>query len=263
MTRLSDSSAIKDKDKYVHGMDWGGDKVSIGDLSNYRKYQYSLVSEYVGSNILEVGSGASRSFTKEIIRRNSNLERLLSIEPSDVLFNEYSVKSDAIFPDKVDFANVDIFDLDPIETGSFDTIFYIHVLEHIEHDREALNHTADFLEEGGRVLIEVPAMPFLYSVHDEMLGHYRRYTKSSLISAVDPEKYTIRRIWYNDPIGILGSLYYFKFRKISIRSKNGSNIVEKQGMFYDKFIIPFESVIERYINFPFGLSLTAVLEKKN
>jgi hypothetical protein len=53
-------------DKYVHGMGWGNDEITLSDFTNYRKYQYNLISKYIGSNILEVGSG-DRGFTKLIV----------------------------------------------------------------------------------------------------------------------------------------------------------------------------------------------------
>ena len=250
------------KDNYAHGMDWGEDSVSIGTLSNYRKYQYDLVSHYVGDNILEIGCGASRSFTRQIVKEKPEAQRLLSIEPSKVLLNKFSETGDFCFPGFTEFRNIDIFDLDPKETGLFDTVFYIHVLEHIEHDRAALSHTAQFLREGGHVLVQVPALPFLYSVHDEMLGHFRRYTKRMLKMAIDDQKYTTIRIWYNDPIGIIGSFLFFKLRKINLNSNAGTSIVKHQGMIYDKYLIPIQSRIERLITFPFGLNLTAVLQRK-
>ena len=70
------------KDNYVQGMDWGEGNTSIGSLNNYRQYQYDLIADYIGKDVLEVGCGSSRSFTKLVLKDNTNLNRLLSIEPS-------------------------------------------------------------------------------------------------------------------------------------------------------------------------------------
>ena len=69
-------------------------------------------------------------------------------------------------------------------------------------------------------------------------------------------------MWHQDPIGVLGSLYFFKFKKTKLKSKEGLDLVKNQGFFYNKYIIPFEEFIEQYISFPIGLNLTAVLQKK-
>ena len=156
-------------DKYVHGMDWGQGGITLGDLNNYREYQYDLVAKYMGKNVLEVGSG-SRGFTNQILKGKSDLQRIISIEPSTTLFNIYKDKFK--FPDFVRFECIDLFDLKKEDFGLFDTAVFIHVLEHIERDKPALDHAHDLISEGGHVLIEVPALPWLFSVHDEMLGHY-------------------------------------------------------------------------------------------
>jgi len=253
---------LESQDDYAFGMDWGGDEVSIGDLQNYRSYQYNLVKDWIGKEIFEIGSGASRSFTKLIIENNKDIKRILSIEPSVVLLDAFKDKNAYDFPDYVEFDNKDVFQMSPENTGLFDTAIYIHVLEHIEKDREAVDYTHQFLKKGGHLLIEVPALPLLFSVHDKMLGHYRRYTKKMLKDLVDLDKYEIVKLWYNDPVGVFGSLVFFKFRKVKLKSKEGVKAVKKQGQFYDKYLIPAQQKIEKYITFPFGLSVNMVLRKK-
>jgi ubiquinone/menaquinone biosynthesis C-methylase UbiE len=245
-------------DKYVHGMDWGKNEISFNDFKNYRKYQYDLIKDYIGNNIIEVGTG-DRSFTKEIFDHNHNIERIYSIEPSETLFKLNNDKYN--FPGLVQFDCIDLFDLTE-KAGIFDTAIFIHVLEHIEQDKKALNTIYNFIEPGGFVLIEVPALPGLFSVHDEVLGHYRRYNKRMIKSIVDIDKYEIVKLWYQDPIGVLGSLYFFKWKKIKMKTDQGFNLAKIQGGIYDKYVIPFEKHLEKFITFPFGLSLTAILRKR-
>jgi len=244
-------------DVYVHGMDWITQLESF-PLSNYRTYQYDLIGKYIGENVLEVGSG-DRSFTKLIVANNPQLKRLLSIEPSDTLFKAYKNRT---FGSVVAFGTDDLFDLTPDKHGLFDTIILVHVLEHVEQDGKALNHLHGLLAPNGRVLIEVPALPILFSVHDEMLGHFRRYSRKNFRAMVNPELYEVDRLWYQDPFGVLGSLLFFKLLKIKLNSARGVKLVGNQGGIYDRFLIPFSKSIERWIAFPFGLSLTGVLTKK-
>lgn len=248
------------KDKYVYGMDWATNEVK-GYLAfnNYRKYQYNLISKFIGKSILEVGSG-DRSFTYQILCNNKDIERIISIEPSETL-NQLG-KDNFLFPKKVEFHQLDLFNITPLDFGLFDSIVFIHVLEHIENDSAALNHAYDLLKPGGCILIEVPALQCLYSQHDNMLGHFRRYTKKYLESIINTDRYKIDKMFYNDPIGVLGSFYYFKIKGIQLKSDEGLNLVKKQGSIYDRFIIPFEQIVEKLITFPFGLNLTAILTKK-
>lgn len=62
----------------------------------------------------------------------------------------------------------------------FDAIVSTDVLEHIENDRKAVVKLAGLLKVGGDLIITVPALPCLFGYHDELLGHYRRYTKAGL-----------------------------------------------------------------------------------
>ena len=245
-------------DKYVHEMDWGKGEALFANYNNYRKYQFNLIRQFIGKNILEVGSG-DKGFTRQIVAEKPNLDRLVSIEPSPTLFQAY--KDNIRFPPTVSFQCVDLFDIHAQSFGSFDTIIFIHVLEHIENDKQALDHAYNLLQADGTVLIEVPALQCLYSHHDESLGHYRRYDKEILRLIVDPEKYAIEKIWYQDPIGVIGSLYFFKIRRFCLKSDQGLELVKNEGKLYDKFIIPIEETIEKFVTFPFGLSLTAILKK--
>lgn len=248
----------KNEDKYVSGMDWGSKDLSLSGYSNYRKYQLSLIKNYIGKNILEVGSG-DRGFTNLLVNTISNIERVISIEPSETLFKIY--ENNYLFPDFVDFQCTDLFDLNVKETGSFDTIIFVHVLEHIENDREALNKSYELLKKDGYVLIEVPALQFLYSPNDEVLGHYRRYNKKVMKSIIDRNKFKIEAMWYQDIFGVMGSLYFFKIKKIKLKSETGIGLVKNQGKIYDRYLVPIQSIFEKFIRLPLGLSLTAALRK--
>jgi SAM-dependent methyltransferase len=59
----------------------------------------------------------------------------------------------------------------------FDRILMLDVIEHVENDGEFVESTVgDLLADGGIVLISVPAYQALFSSHDRMLRHHRRYS---------------------------------------------------------------------------------------
>lgn len=62
----------------------------------------------------------------------------------------------------------------------FDCVIATDVIEHIDDDARAARHLASLLLPGGMLVITVPAMQWLFGAHDVELGHFRRYTKSSL-----------------------------------------------------------------------------------
>ncbi|MFA5828067.1 MAG: methyltransferase domain-containing protein [Candidatus Shapirobacteria bacterium] len=248
---------MKKDDNYVCGMDWTK-KVKDYELNNYRKYQYDLIGKYVGREILEVGSG-EKGFTNEIVKNARGIKRLVSIEPSKTLFKLHQKRF--VFPKYVSFQMEDLFKLKDKTVGHFDTILFIHVLEHIKEDIKAIEKAYELLKPGGMILIEVPALPFLYSSHDKFLGHYRRYSKKYMLGLINRERFNVVDIWYQDFIGVLGSLLYFKFKKITLGSGSGINLVKNQGKFYDSYVVPFQKFVEKYIRPPIGLGLTVVLQK--
>ena len=72
----------------------------------------------------------------------------------------------------------------PFDTDSVDLALALDVLEHID-DASALVEIRRILRRDGLVLVTVPAIPWLWSTRDDDAGHLRRYTKSSLHSALE------------------------------------------------------------------------------
>jgi SAM-dependent methyltransferase len=68
----------------------------------------------------------------------------------------------------------------PFADASFDLVTALDVIEHIEDDGQALREMRRVLEPGGRALITVPAFPFLWSPHDDVNHHFRRYVRPEL-----------------------------------------------------------------------------------
>ncbi len=62
---------------------------------------------------------------------------------------------------------------------SLDGVILADVLEHIEEDRVFLGHIIRNLNRSSIVLLTVPAHGFLWSEHDVVLGHKRRYSAKS------------------------------------------------------------------------------------
>lgn len=71
-----------------------------------------------------------------------------------------------------------------IERGAYDLIAVLDVVEHIEDDVAALAAMRDCLKPGGKILITVPAHQWLWSAHDVVNHHHRRYSKTTLNTAI-------------------------------------------------------------------------------
>ncbi len=68
----------------------------------------------------------------------------------------------------------------PFAEDSFDLAVSLDVIEHLQDDLAALRELRRTVVPGGALLITVPAYQWLWSGHDEINHHHRRYTRRSL-----------------------------------------------------------------------------------
>lgn len=69
--------------------------------------------------------------------------------------------------------------------GRYDVVFLFDVIEHVEHSRELLAAALAHLRPSGHLVVNVPALPVLFSAYDAAQGHLRRYTRGSLRSELE------------------------------------------------------------------------------
>jgi 2-polyprenyl-3-methyl-5-hydroxy-6-metoxy-1,4-benzoquinol methylase len=75
--------------------------------------------------------------------------------------------------------------LEGVESGAYDLVALLDVLEHVEEDRASLVSIARRLKPGGKILLTVPAHPWMWSAHDVVNHHKRRYTKAGFRSVLE------------------------------------------------------------------------------
>jgi SAM-dependent methyltransferase len=68
--------------------------------------------------------------------------------------------------------------------GRYDLIAVLDVVEHIADDVGSLRGMAARLNPGGKILITVPAHQWMWSAHDVVNHHQRRYSKKTLDAAI-------------------------------------------------------------------------------
>ncbi|NIQ14480.1 MAG: methyltransferase type 12, partial [Candidatus Dadabacteria bacterium] len=115
-------------------------------------------------------------------------------------------------------------------SGYYDTILYIDVLEHIEDDYNELQSAKKLLSDTGTLIILSPAHQWLFSEFDEAIGHHRRYTKATLLKII-PDELNLINIRYLDSIGLFASLANRVLMRKSIPSMN-------QIKFWDRVMVP-------------------------
>jgi SAM-dependent methyltransferase len=86
--------------------------------------------------------------------------------------------------------------LDGIPEGHFDLIGSFDVIEHIADDAGALASIAARLKPGGKFIMTVPAHQWMWSAHDVVNHHQRRYSKASLKQLIDRSPLRLEAIGY-------------------------------------------------------------------
>jgi SAM-dependent methyltransferase len=86
----------------------------------------------------------------------------------------------------------------PFEDASFDLVTCLDVVEHTPDDRRSLGELRRVTRPGGLMLVTVPAYQSLWSSHDEVNLHYRRYRASSLGQAASDAGWSpVRDSYFN------------------------------------------------------------------
>lgn len=78
--------------------------------------------------------------------------------------------------------------------ATYDVVLLLDVLEHVEDDLGALQLLRRKMAPGGRLILTVPAAPWMWSGHDVAHHHHRRYTRATLEAVVRRAGLTPRHV---------------------------------------------------------------------
>jgi SAM-dependent methyltransferase len=83
-----------------------------------------------------------------------------------------------------------------VPDGHYDLVGAFDVIEHIADDAAALASIAAKLRRGGKLVMTVPAHAWMWSAHDVVNHHQRRYSKSALKRLIAASPLKLDRIGY-------------------------------------------------------------------
>lgn len=153
----------------------------------------------------------------------------------------------------------------PFANGVFDVVAVLDVLEHCDDDCHALAEIKRVLAAEGLLIVTVPAYKWLWSTHDDVLHHRRRYTKSSLLMLLEQNGFIVNKISYFNT---------FVFPLVAIMRLVGKVLKRDSGSADTDAIPPallnsilyglqcLERVYIRLFSFPFGVSLICIARKR-
>lgn len=214
---------------------------------NYRRWQFDMVAPFIGGRVMEVGGGIG-NFTPQLA---SIAKTLVSIEPNEYCFRQLKKKIQLLPNVSAHRATVETLNTVVASGMKFDSIVMMNVLEHIQDDRSVLAALQTQLAPGGRLVVLVPAGNWAFGRTDERLGHYRRYDKAYARLLCGGLGLEIDFMRYYNFIGIWGWWWNAKFAKRANQS-------DAQIRFFDRYLVPVISRVERFLRPPVGQSILII-----
>lgn len=216
---------------------------------HWKSYFSELVRPHLGVKVLEVGAGLGGT-TKILTRGFSGT--WVCLEPDSTLAGNID-RAIAIgkLPTTCRVATGTLSTLPELER--FDSILYIDVLEHIEDDATEAALAAVRLSPGGKLIVLSPAYQWLFSPFDRAIGHFRRYSKSTLLAAI-PSSLQLVQFSYLDSVGLLASAG----NRFVTRA---SNPTPAQVGLWDRVMVPMSRVLDPLVLNSFGKSVFGVWAK--
>lgn len=225
------------------------DLESLSDLPNYQQWIMDSFLPYIGGHGVEFGAGMG-TFSKLIL---PHLDKMDLVEPSPNLVIQLHNQFQDNRVVQVIGDTVENY-IHTLKDRSIDTIVLINVLEHIKDDANILRHFSRTLRSGGHLLLFVPALPFLFSNLDRVLGHYRRYLIKELHYAIQKAGFELVCSRYFDLLGILPWWL--------INTIGGKRVFNQaQARLYDRVGIPVTRFIESIAAPPVGKNIILVARR--
>ena len=145
-----------------------------------------------------------------------------------------------------------------VPDGRYDMVAALDVIEHIPDDEAALEGIARVLRPGGKLLVTVPAHQWMWSAHDVVNHHQRRYSKAALKRLIDRSPLQL------EAIGYLNSLLF----PVAVAERLASKLRGKDDANLAPPAAPINQALERIfaaerrligrVPLPPGISLFAV-----
>ena len=215
------------------------------DHANFHiTYCVNFLKKYLKNDILEVGAGCG-SFTKIYYNKKINSITLTELDKNNFsTLKKKFAKFKNFFVTKKKIYKIN---------KKFDTIIYLHVLEHIKNDIKEINEATKKLKRNGHLIFLVPAHQKLYSKLDKLVGHYRRYE----IDFFNNNFKGLNKI----DLKFLDSMGYFLYFINKIFFKNENYPSKLKIFIWDKVFTPISLIFDFLTLYKFGKCMLIVYKK--
>ncbi|MBX3025572.1 glycosyltransferase [bacterium] len=239
--------------RYAFNLDGGGRDPGLLTLRRlrqarrYNEWVWGRLRPFIGDRVLEVGCGIG-NYTGFL--RNHAL--VVSTDHNPEYVRQVATRLEQYDNIRVERIDWERPDLAALRAHAFDTVLCLNVLEHVERDDDALATFASLLPIGGRLVLQVPALPGLYGGIDRAIGHHRRYQREALRAQLERHGFVVEHGRYFNLPGLIG--WYVNSRLLRRRSVPGLQARIASAL------VPWLSLEQRF-DPPLGMSLLMVGRK--
>lgn len=229
-----------------------GSSLLLSKLSHYNRWMATRLNALgpIEGTVLEFGCG-SGGMARALVQL-PGVKRLIANDVSPHV-KDYFAKNLSSVPN-LEFSDADIFRTPEVfKAMGYDIAVTSNTLEHIEDDGLALKRITECARSKTAVIL-VPAFNCLYGTCDRDGGHFRRYTKASFRAMAEGAGLKVEKIAYFNLLGAAGWWTHYVLMK---RTDYETESHASSYSFFDQYIVPLYSRIERVVPLPFGLSLVA------
>ena len=165
--------------------------------------------------------------------------------------------------DKLVQASVEALDFDD---ANFDVVISCDVLEHVKDDTGAMREMARVLRPGGICVLTLPAYMWLWSEHDEALGHFRRYVGGEVRRLVEGAGLRVEKFSGAVTLVLPMIVLYRVFKRLTRRRRDDkaqTSLVQLPEWINRFFIrlLDLENLLMRRLRLPWGASVVVVARK--
>ena len=156
----------------------------------------------------------------------------------------------------------------PCQSGSFDVVCALDVIEHVTDDDSAVQELVRICKPGGLLVITVPAYQWLWSEHDVVNEHKRRYTRSTLAARLQLPQLEVLQLTYINSLLAPPLMAYRLVRNVLDRFQKKPQATA--DLFLPRpavnrllnWVFSLEQHWLKRGNFPFGISVLCTLRKR-
>lgn len=152
--------------------------------------------------------------------------------------------------------------------SSFSLIVAFGLIEHLNDDGLFLSEMRRILKDRGHLVILTSAFQFLWSSHDDIVHHKRRYSRDGLKKMMEEQGFRVNKISYVNsflfPAIAVTRFFQRRFDSRARSEKGFLGIARPPALFNSIFykILQAEAKILNYTDLPFGVGIVSVGEKR-